>query len=489
MAKVPILIVLLPHLLCTLLEVSGQHSPCYEYFTYIIDPATRQWMGQIQIPSAPRNVELYLKVTLSIGVALSTNYVGLLKVAQPKEEFVRMDQRDKLLLYHIHFPLLEPIPLLTGIWFNHQQYCSGPHATGQVVTFITLDHTLYRSSVLPHSQSSYDSPQQNLNTSFQPNIFLSTPQPTVPVYTSTLHTPLTQRPISSSDEIDKNPFLKPPPIQQSSECGISSPPITDNSQSSNEMKTASQRQFSWSVAILYNITVLYRFLCVGSILTKKHVITVAHCFKAFTRTDALVASFGKDLLPLHPRSSGFIYREIAYFTLHPDYNSSSADSDLAIVTLKTPIEFSLTIKPICMWYGSIDLQSVVNMTGYVMGKEHYIRGFQIMKASIVSQETCLRSHPAFSSVTSNRTFCAGMRYFSGSCLGADGSGLMFYDPTTQRYQLRGIISRFMWRLDNNKWTCNLTQYVVFVDVAKHLSWIYQQISTEQQYYQQDPNYL
>lgn len=72
MAKVPILIALLSQLLCMLLQASGQQSPCSQYFTYISDPATNEVMGQIQIPSPPKNVELHLKVALSIAVALPT---------------------------------------------------------------------------------------------------------------------------------------------------------------------------------------------------------------------------------------------------------------------------------------------------------------------------------------------------------------------------------------------------------------------------------
>lgn len=474
MAKVPILIVILPQLFCALLQVSGQQSPCHEYFTYIFDPATSQVMGQIQILSPPKNVELYLKVTLSIAVELPTNYVGLLKMAQSKNKFV--DQRDnKPLLYHIHFPLTQPLPLLTGIWFNHQLYCSGPHATGEVVTSITLDHTLYLSSVLPNSQIS---PQQNLNTNFQPNISLSTPQPTVPVYTSTLHTPLTQRPITSSDEIDNNPFLKPP-VQpgQSSECGISSPPTIYNSLSSNEIRT-SRGQWPWLVAI-FRLTTKYELLCVGSILSKKHVITAASCLKSSTESfspDALMASFGKYLL--NQNETGTEYREIAYFTLHPDFNFSSisGDADLAILTMKTPVEFSSTIRPICMWYTSDNLQKVVDKTGYIVWwKEPFTEEPRMAKAPIVSQETCLSSHLQFSSLTSNRTFCAGMRDSNDPCFGSGGSGLMLYDPDTQRYQLRGILSRTV--IDPTHF-CR--HYIVFVDVAKYVSWIYPQISTEQQ---------
>ncbi|EFN68359.1 Serine protease gd [Camponotus floridanus] len=453
MAKVPILIVMLPQLFCALLQVSGQQSSCHQYFTYIFDPATNQVMGQIQILSPPKNVELYLKVTLSIAVALPTNYVGLLKVAQSKEEFALMDQRDKPLLYHIHFPLSHPIPLLTGIWFNDQKYCSGPHATGQVVTSITLDHTLYQSSVLPHSQNSYDSPQQNPDINFQSSIFLPNPQPTVPVYTSTLHTPVTQLPkesiavqptITSTDEIDNNPFLRPPPVQQSYiyECGISNQPITNNINPliSKGMKT-SPGQWPWLVA-LFLVKIKFEFQCAGSILTQKHVITAAHCFKLDAQTNippsAMLASLGRYRLQ-EWHEAGSLNIEIASYTLHPDYNhGGSGDSDLAILTLRTPVEFSPRIKPICMWYDSIDLQSVVDKAGYVVGwgKDElghaYVQEPRMAKVPIVSQESCLWSDQRFVSFTSNRTFCAGMRDGSGPCNGDSGSGLMLYDSSTGR---------------------------------------------------------
>lgn len=62
------------------------------------------------------------------------NYVGQLELAQSKEESVRIVQQGRPLLYHIRFPLRQPIPLLTGIWFNDQQYCSGPR--GEYLTVL-----------------------------------------------------------------------------------------------------------------------------------------------------------------------------------------------------------------------------------------------------------------------------------------------------------------------------------------------------------------
>ncbi|XP_029666346.1 serine protease gd-like isoform X1 [Formica exsecta] len=478
MAKIPILIALLPQLLCTLLEVSGQQSPCSQYFTYIIDPATNEMMGQIQIPTPPKNVELHLKVALSIAVALSTNYVGQLELAQSKEESVRIVQQGRPLLYHIHFPLRQPNPLLTGIWFNNQQYCSGPRATGHIVTSIMLEHTLYPPNVLPLSQSSdpNGSPQQN-------------PPAPLPVYTTSRppnRPVIIQRPttVTLSDGISNNPFLNPP-VQQNNnnECGISTHTNNINLLISKGMKT-SPGQWPW-LAALFIVKLKFEFQCAGSILTNKHVITAAHCFKLDAQTNippsAMLVSLGRyQLRDWH--QAGSVNMEIASYTLHPDYiHQETGDSDLAILTLRTPVEFSPTIKPICLWYGSTDLQSAINKIGYVVGwgrdefGNPYVAEPRMAKVPIVSQEVCLWSDSRFVSFTSNRTFCAGSRDGSGPCNGDSGSGLVLHDAATGRYQLRGIVSRSLY--DRDEMTCDLTQYVVFVDVAKYLFWIQQQIST------------
>lgn len=69
MAKIPVSIILLFQLLSMLAKVFGQ-SPCPQYFAYARDPMTNEVVGQIQIPSPPKNVNLELKIELSIAVAL-----------------------------------------------------------------------------------------------------------------------------------------------------------------------------------------------------------------------------------------------------------------------------------------------------------------------------------------------------------------------------------------------------------------------------------
>ena len=85
----------------------------------------------------------------------------------------------------------------------------------------------------------------------------------------------------------------------------------------------------------------------------------------------------------------------------------------------------------------------------------------------------MRSNSIFLELTSNRTFCAGNRNGNGPCHGDSGSGFALQDPKTKRYHLRGIVSLTIF--DERIMSCDLTQYVVYVDVAKHLDWIKKQI--------------
>lgn len=83
---------------------------------------------------------------------------------------------------------------------------------------------------------------------------------------------------------------------------------------------------------------------------------------------AMLASLGRYRLR-DWREAGSENREIQNYTLHHEYqNQVSADSDLAILILRTPVTYSPTIKPICLWpSGPSDLQNVVNKAAYVAG--------------------------------------------------------------------------------------------------------------------------
>lgn len=92
------------------------------------------------------------------------------------------------------------------------------------------------------------------------------------------------------------------------------------------------------------------------------------------------------------RERGSVNREVAEYRLHPDYNrGDSADADLAIIVLRERVEFSAAIKPICLWSGSMSLDSVVGKVGHVVGwgrdelGNPYLQEPRESKSPIVSQ--------------------------------------------------------------------------------------------------------
>jgi len=89
---------------------------------------------------------------------------------------------------------------------------------------------------------------------------------------------------------------------------------------------------------------------------------------------------------------GTINRKVAKYKVHSDLFLTTIGTNLAILSLMTPVEYSPFIKPICLWSGSTTLQNVIGKIGYVVkwSKKnkfgHLTMGESLMiRAPIVSQ--------------------------------------------------------------------------------------------------------
>lgn len=98
---------------------------------------------------------------------------------------------------------------------------------------------------------------------------------------------------------------------------------------------------------------------------------------------------------------------------HPDYQQGKADCDLAVVVMDRVVRFGNGVSPICLWEEGDVLNEIVGAKGTVVGwgKDEsgtdYVPDAKQVDLPVVSQESCIRSHPAFFGLVSNRTFCAG----------------------------------------------------------------------------------
>ncbi|XP_076641281.1 proclotting enzyme [Halictus rubicundus] len=490
--------VLLVNFLRLFIDAADPTNCIPDYFRYIHNDETNEFSGRIEIPVPPKGVALQISVSLTIAIALPTKYVGRLELAQPRDQSVKAVQQGGSLKYNVLFPLAEPVPSLNEIWFNGVRICRGRRATGQIVTSIVLNHTLYppgvvllnvdNRDIIPNLPSLADSPSQNLSPDppslpvetdniFSPTQSSISPIPTVPIFRPTP----TVRPISPTQ-----PASHMLDYETQQQCGLSNS-STINYLIAGGAKT-SPGQYPWLAAIFLDLVPRYEFHCAGSLVTKTHVITAAHCFR-YKNTSlpmgAMVVSLGRYKL-FNFDEAGSVNREVAGYTVHPDYSSESlkatADADLGIIILRGTVEYTATIKPICIWSGPTSLDYVVHRLGTVVGwgrDEYgnvYVDEPRMIRAPIVSQETCVFSKYEFAVVGSNRTFCAGTKNGTGPCNGDSGSGFILYDLNLDRYFLRGIVSLSL--LDKSNMSCDLAQYVVYVDIAKHLDWIYQQLSVQ-----------
>ncbi|XP_071638391.1 serine protease gd-like isoform X2 [Temnothorax longispinosus] len=427
MVKIFILIALL--LLWTM--VHGE-TPCPEYFTYIVDSKTHDIFGQFKISPQPESTEFRLKVLLNASSLPTELANGIdLELAQSVSKSVQAVQQGRPLLYHIYFPRVENKPLLltldyqisiSGIWFNNLQYCLGFEGSNRNVRFIELGHIVHQ----PHTQNILHRKYTRYRAVNPSTDLLNHSKHSKPTIATT------------SDEIAKN--ISYPVLGNSSqehntnsnknnndECGITSYyNESTNSQISNGEETL-PGQWPW-VAGLFIDRNVYAFRCIGSILTDTHILTAALCLK-LTNT-----------------------------------NNDTIDHNILEVVLG---QFEI----------HLPIHSMTTVKRYIVGwslDDWTLTKLRTLRLPIVSQETCLRNDQNFIAYTSERTFCAGLLSEIGPCFGDTGSGLVVFDNSTGRYHLRGVLSYFV--RGNTSSSCDVRKYVVYVDVAKYLSWIQQQIS-------------
>ncbi|XP_066251859.1 uncharacterized protein [Euwallacea similis] len=258
-------------------------------------------------------------------------------------------------------------------------------------------------------------------------------------------------------------------------------PITTNQLIVNG-ETVPRGAYPWLVAIfrqLENLSLSY--ICSGSLISDRHVVTAAHCVKLEYRRvkpNEIVCIFGKLNIRKWVVAPGETMLEPETVTVHPEYQPGKADADIAIITFQDPIPFSKTIIPLCLWQGSTDLKQIVGNIGTVVGWGRNENGDlssaepRQVKMPVVDQLECLKGSTstvgqALVEIISRNTFCAGFRNGSGPCNGDSGSAFLLRKNDV--FYLRGIVSTAL--SDVTRKSCNLQEYVVFTDASKYLDWI------------------
>ncbi|XP_067015807.2 serine protease gd isoform X2 [Anabrus simplex] len=503
-------------------------SPCPDVFKYVGDSK-----GYIRVWPPRSGLPLNLRVQLFLPAALPSKYAGRILLAEDKDlVFQRLHAGiQEKVGYQVFFPLSHPLPRIDRIIVNDNVVCQGPLVSAPVLTKISLDHTLYPLA------NTLNSPNNGLDTlgfggantgfngfepdggdfgnnrpdvnvvpeDFYPSYEQAEPKerPASRPWEKPTPAPWTQpsssrrSPVSQFEDIDFNERERPPlsnpwtqpnqseRVSASTRPNVASKDICGRSVQANELvvngHVTKRGEWPWIVAIFNTTLRGQEFLCSGTLINRRHVVTAGHCIKLPDRPPvnpkALVVYLGKYRLRRFAEPD-VQPREVERAFVHPDFGlGTSFDADVAVLLLTEPAVFTRYVIPICLWDRSPSLEPLVGTLGTVVGWGRDELGSKttdeprLVEMPIVSQEECLHSRMDFYSITSNRTLCAGFRNNTGPCNGDSGSGMVLplSESSRPRWFLRGLVSVSLY--DREKNSCDLGNYVVFTDLAKHQAWL------------------
>ncbi|XP_045490567.1 serine protease gd isoform X3 [Pieris rapae] len=258
-------------------------------------------------------------------------------------------------------------------------------------------------------------------------------------------------------------------------------------------KPTLEGQWPWQIALYQTQTVDNKYICGGTLVSHKHVITAAHCVTRkesirVVNKNTLTVYLGKH--NLRTTVDGVQIRLVGEIIVHPRYNASSFSRDLGILKLRESVQYTDYVRPACLWPDDlVDLNNVIGKTGSVVGWGFDETGvateeLTLVEMPVVDHLTCIRSYSEFfSRFTSDDTYCAGFRdgISSGGkiknkrtsvCNGDSGGGMVF--RMQGFWYLRGLVSLSVAK--HNEYRCDTSHYVIFTDLAKFLPWLKDNIS-------------
>nr|KAF6350416.1 transmembrane serine protease 9 [Myotis myotis] len=199
---------------------------------------------------------------------------------------------------------------------------------------------------------------------------------------------------------------------------------------------ASPGEFPWQVSLREN----NEHFCGATVVGAWWLVSAAHCFSEFQDPTEWVAYAGTTQLSGSEAST--VRARVAQIITHPSYNPDTADFDVAVLRLGSPLPFSRHVQPVCLPAATHVFQPrrkcLISGWGYLR-EDFLIKPEMLQKATVELLDQALCASLYGNSLT-DRMVCAG--YLDGkvdSCQGDSGGPLVCEEPSG-RFFLAGIVS-------------------------------------------------
>ncbi|XP_069688228.1 clotting factor C-like [Periplaneta americana] len=232
---------------------------------------------------------------------------------------------------------------------------------------------------------------------------------------------------------------------------------------------------------LYNLQAgNWTFWCGGSLVNEYAVITAAHCTWK-VNTESLRVVLGKFHREFRVNEEVTQIKDVKQIIMQPTYQDLGGNygSDVAILVLGSPVEFSPVVQPVCIDWDlkAIDNDLTEGNLGMVAGwgvneNDTFSDLLRMVQLPVVSDQKCIEEQPRdFKKYVTYTTFCAGYRNGTGVCNGDSGGGLVFPHPAEPNgtWLLQGIVSVSPRRRGTS--FCDSTYYTVFTKVGIYTRWL------------------
>lgn len=197
----------------------------------------------------------------------------------------------------------------------------------------------------------------------------------------------------------------------------------------------------WHVGLFFKIFNGFSFFCGGSLISKKYVLSAAHCFDPIPPILEIYVGVGlHNLTKAHPDKNLI---KVIKIIKHENYNKTNFENDIVLLKLSKSIKVSKKVSTICL-PGEKNVKIVYNKTLFVPGW-----GSVTEKISMTSKSEVLNEIQVYIMNDVNQTLCANMgdsRYCainrqkpnSNLCVG-DSGGSMVYNKNG-KWIVYGIVS-------------------------------------------------